>query len=221
MATIKVFLLIMVLLMTFAMVQSEGLTITGESADVLESQAAKPGASRDAFRASKKSGAGALSSEELLSTCGKKFIKSCEDGGICTQVVCPAEAKSDYACLPRGKNFLQYKLDVCNGEYSISEKVQNERAPISSTPEANKTFHLVYFLMGLAITISAGLYLYQKVTTHNQSEIPVNNQYVSPDFECKSFGEDKEMSSYSDLNDTAVSFDSYMNKAQYFRTPKF
>ena len=44
---------------------------------------------------------------------------------------------------------------------------------------------------------------------------------MNPDFEYKLFGKDSEMESYKNLDETALSFDSYMNKPQYFSTPGF
>ena len=91
MATLKAILFIAVLIMTFAAVSSEGLSLSDESANASELSEVSSTTAGFVSEANPVE----VSSKELLTTCANKFIKSCEQGSICRQIVCPAQTKID------------------------------------------------------------------------------------------------------------------------------
>ncbi|CAI2377240.1 unnamed protein product [Moneuplotes crassus] len=105
----------------------------------------------------------ALEGEALLKECANKFIKSCEELTHCRQVVCPSDTLQEYACLPRGHQYLPLKTSVCNGEFTItpeSPKIIDET--IKENPRSGFGLLLIF-----PILIAMLFYIFDKVTSES------------------------------------------------------
>mmetsp|Transcript_7027 Transcript_7027/g.7893 ORF Transcript_7027/g.7893 Transcript_7027/m.7893 type:complete len:212 (+) Transcript_7027:1-636(+) len=135
--------------------------------------------------------------EALLKACANKHIKSCEQGRICNQVICPTEAEGDYACLPKGDQYLPFRKSVCNGEFTVIGEAPKK--PASPTEEREVIELNPIFL--LPIFIAFLIFAYNRLA----SGLSIKSVPTEEDLEAIKLGKVHGYNDFSDLNQTMIS----------------
>ena len=92
---------------------------------------------------------------ELLKTCGSTSPRQCTNSGACNQQRCPLTAPNDLACLPQGKQYTKFRLDICAGNlpWATTETPTTEEPKVIAVPNEFK-FGITTVLAMLTLTFT-------------------------------------------------------------------
>lgn len=96
MATLKTLILAVMMMMCLFVACAEDLVHADEATQVGSEETTTTSAKKEIVNEPEQVNSEITPEEEkLLAQCAVKHIKSCEQGRLCRQVICPAEAKSE------------------------------------------------------------------------------------------------------------------------------